>query len=325
MENQIGGRGTGILDLASLYVRSSNKDQKDEEESLRVEEMFQRLQDLPSDGSVDKDLRVLFWKNSVDLFGKLVARMVADMEVDTGLTLDPAAPHKLWLTASRTKDGVFRPKYQQVISPYLHEDFGTVPVNHRLQQEARAKALIQVGALAGITLFDKVLQTRNRGPSEPLLAWNLNSKTNDPCEVFNGELGYVVPHGIDEVKKQWQGKGFRLKRFSVQFSRKEHLAVGYGRELGSFNRSGRQVPINDEPPEENLELAYAISVHKSQGSEFDRVYFILPKQKWPAPRFLVHLIRETAFNIQIRIYEYHFVRRWILLRSQAALNSLGVA
>ena len=46
---------------------------------------------------------------------------------------------------------------------------------------------------------------------------------------------------------------------------------------------------------------------------------------WPAPRFLVHLIRETAFNIQIRIYEYHFVRRWILLRSQAALNSLGVA
>ena len=136
-----------------------------------------------------------------------------------------------------------------------------------------------MGSLAGITLFDKVLQTRNRGPSEPLLAWNLNSKTNDPCEVFNGELGYVVPHGIDEVKKQWQGKGFRLKRFSVQFSRKEHLAVGYGRELGSFNRSGRQVPINDEPPEENLELAYAISVHKSQGSEFDRVYFILPKQK----------------------------------------------
>lgn len=30
-------------------------------------------------------------------------------------------------------------------------------------------------------------------------------------------------------------------------------------------------------PQNNLELGYAISVHKSQGSEFDRVYFVLPK------------------------------------------------
>jgi hypothetical protein len=29
---------------------------KDEEEPLHAEEMFQRLQDLPSDGAVDKDL-----------------------------------------------------------------------------------------------------------------------------------------------------------------------------------------------------------------------------------------------------------------------------
>ena len=30
--------------------------------------------------------------------------------------------------------------------------------------------------------------------------------------------------------------------------------------------------------QENLELAYAISVHKSQGSEFDYVYIIIPKR-----------------------------------------------
>ena len=166
-----------------------------------------------------------------------------------------------------------------MISPYLHEDFGTVPVNLRLQQEARSGALGRVGSLAGITLFDKVMQNRNRGPSESLMAWNLTSKTTDRCEIFNGELGYVVPHELDTTKKQWQGTGFRLKRFSVQFSRKEHLAVGYGRDLGSYHRNGREFRIKDELPEDNLELAYAISVHKSQGSEFDRVYFILPKQK----------------------------------------------
>ncbi len=35
--------------------------------------------------------------------------------------------------------------------------------------------------------------------------------------------------------------------------------------------------MRNESVEENLELAYAVSIHKAQGSEFDRVYFIVPK------------------------------------------------
>ena len=34
----------------------------------------------------------------------------------------------------------------------------------------------------------------------------------------------------------------------------------------------------NEPIEENLELGYVISIHKAQGSEFNRVYLILPKR-----------------------------------------------
>ena len=158
-------------------------------------------------------------------------------------------------------------------------DPNQLPPIGRGKVEARAASLSRVGSIAGITLFDKVMQTRNRGSSEPLRAWNFQTKTNEPCEIFNGELGYVTPHGFDTTKNQWQWDAFRLKRFSVKFARKEHLAVGYGRELGFYEVNGRKKWISDEPPEENLELAYAISVHKSQGSEFDRVYFILPKQK----------------------------------------------
>ncbi len=43
--------------------------------------------------------------------------------------------------------------------------------------------------------------------------------------------------------------------------------------------NGRRRYLPDEDPEDNLELAYAISVHKAQGSEFDRVYFVVPKEK----------------------------------------------
>jgi hypothetical protein len=277
MENRIGGNGTGILDLAAIYIRPVSRDQKDEEASLRAEEMFQRLQDLPLDGVVDKDLRVMFWKGAGDLMDKLVARMIADMEEDTGQKLDPQAAYKLWQNAANNKEGGYRrPDYHQVISPYLHEDFGTEAINLRLQKEALGSSLNRVGTLAGITLFDKVIQIRNRGASDPLRAWNFQTKINEPCEVFNGELGFVMPHLFD---KNWQWKGFRLKRFNVIFSRKEHLAVGYGSKLGSYKQGGKDKWINEENPEDNLELAYAISVHKSQGSEFDHVYFILPKHK----------------------------------------------
>ncbi len=280
MENRLEGNGTGILDLASVFVRRGDKSVKDEEESMRAEEMFQRLQDLPADGAVDNDLRVLFWKDSNDLMEKLVARMIADMEEDTGTKRDQDAPHTLWITASRGKAKYPRPDYHQVISPYRNEEFGTEAINLCLQKEARGGGLARVGQLAGITLFDKVIQIRNRGASDPLYAYSHKEEGNVAANVFNGELGFVVPHGMDG--KKWtvpEKTHFRLKRFQVRFHRKEDLAYAYGDKLGSYEKNGRTWWIDEEKPEENLELAYAISVHKSQGSEFERVYFIVPKQK----------------------------------------------
>ena len=60
------------------------------------------------------------------------------------------------------------------------------------------------------------------------------------------------------------------------FSRKGDHWVGYGRDLG---KGPKGWPLRRENPEDNLELAYVISVHKAQGSGFERVYFVVPASK----------------------------------------------
>lgn len=56
---------------------------------------------------------------------------------------------------------------------------------------------------------------------------------------------------------------------------RQKLRYNYGREYGK-NDKGWNLP--EQKVQENLELAYAISVHKSQGSEFDYVYIVIPKR-----------------------------------------------
>ena len=61
-----------------------------------------------------------------------------------------------------------------------------------------------------------------------------------------------------------------IEHFNVQFKGKANYSVGYGTGLGKNDR-GWYIKEN---PIDNLELAYAISVHKSQGSEYPIVIFL---------------------------------------------------
>ena len=138
-------------------------------------------------------------------------------------------------------------------------------LNEAVQDRVAAGVMHRYGLLDGITLYDKVIQYRNRPQSNPIWAYNFNARRAERVEVFNGEIGFVQKHNFDKKP------GRRLKRFQVKFERKDHLAVGYGSELsanGGF-----------ESVEDNLELAYAISVHKAQGSEFNHSYVVVPRSK----------------------------------------------
>ncbi|HIR56474.1 MAG TPA: ATP-dependent RecD-like DNA helicase [Candidatus Gallacutalibacter pullicola] len=138
----------------------------------------------------------------------------------------------------------------QVLSPGRKGDLGTMELNKRLQDAVNPPSAAKQEITIGASLFregDKVMQTKNNYN----LPWTrLDGTTGEG--VFNGDVGILV-----EVDK-------RAGALTVQIDDK---LVVYGRESA-----------------EELELAYAMTVHKSQGNEFLAV--VIPM--YPGPRQLYY-------------------------------------
>lgn len=239
LENKATGKGTGIIDLASLYIKENIKYEETRGTKVEVEDLLKEIQESGED--VKKDLRIITWKDTEELEEKLIAAIKKDME----------------------EDGSKDPMKYQVISPYRGELFGTENLNIILQKELNGYNIDRKGNLSGITVFDKVIQYINRSGKKAYYSYNMSTRQKERIEVFNGEMGRVRIHNFDleEYKKY---KNYRIKRFQTVFERKTDNFI-------DFN--------SDKEVENNLELGYAISVHKAQGSEFERTYFVLPKKK----------------------------------------------
>lgn len=95
-----------------------------------------------------------------------------------------------------------------------------------------------------IWMGDKVIQVKNEKRS------GYKDKTEVELQLSNGQIGYVV----NFIK----GYG------NATFSGLEGYTIGYN--SSDFKEDGTK-----------LELAYAITVHKSQGSDFKLVFFVIPK------------------------------------------------
>ncbi len=100
-----------------------------------------------------------------------------------------------------------------------------------------------------IVYGDKVINIRNHR------RWNVWPKDDALQYVANGEIGVVV----GEFNKT------KPKRLEVEFSSQPSFRYRYA--AGDFN----------DESEPLLELAYALTVHKVQGSEFKATFLILPE------------------------------------------------
>lgn len=145
----------------------------------------------------------------------------------------------------------------QVMAPMKKGDLGVYALNRMLQEALnppeRGKSELHRGEVV-FRLGDKVMQIKNDYDIE----WTLSGK--DGKGVFNGDIGYIC--GVDRENSE--------------------LAVEFD--------DGRRATYDSGMLDE-LEIAYCMSVHKSQGSEFEAV--VLPLLSGP-PMLMTRNLLYTA-------------------------------
>ena len=265
--NKIEGNGNAIMTLSELFVVDDEDKSEGGLDAATRADQEHLIERIHAGGTVDRDLDVIFWDEPEHLASILIEAVESRMDGEA----EDRKPYEIWRDAL---DG--DPTAFQILTPHRGELHGVEAINEACQTRKAELVMSRVGCVDGITLFDKVIQTRNRPQSNPIWAYKATSREKLKVEVYNGEIGVVQAFGFDNGiwKTLKTGYGPRLKRFAVEFTRKPGITVGYGKDVPHGGRYSRS-----ENVEENLELAYAVSIHKAQGSEFKHTFVIIPASK----------------------------------------------
>ncbi len=201
-----------------------------------------KIFDKIESGNLSNDLMVYTWTDETQLRTSLNDVLKKELKADDN-TLSSALLRRLGLddidAAYRKPELVER---FQVLTPVIHPMWGAFELNNMFQEwvgNGKAQYSTEMST-EYICYADKVIQLANT---------TKKSNKGDKKQLSNGQIGFV--------------KFANGKEASVVFS-------GYPECFFKYNS------IKGDR-ESELELAYAITIHKSQGSDFDTVLVVLPK------------------------------------------------
>jgi exodeoxyribonuclease V alpha subunit len=242
--------------LGHLRERARAKDVQSE--ALQLSDLFTSEPPNASDddilvrastGALERDLEVHFWTDAGELEQVLFARL--------GGFLDAGDGEKEYEAFNRSlRDGDQpAPDRWQILSPVRGEGVGTEQLNRLIQFRFHGGLLRRRGArplgAQQIVYLDKIMQIRNA---------RRRDVDGNMCYVANGDVGLVVD----------------------TWAKTRTLKVAFAGQEAEIRYSGKA------DVEDNLELAYATTVHKAQGSDFDTVFLVVPRDARKLSRELLY-------------------------------------
>jgi hypothetical protein len=269
--------------------------------SPNADEIWDQLQR----GNAGERVEFVHWTRPEELQGLLVDRLVHHLELESGEDENGFEQSlggglfrdRVYFRRGELGDGAER---WQILSPVRAREHGVESINRSIQERFRKRAREMsrdhiettregrtyntrrtpkpVGR-QGILYGDKVINVINKKRDS---VW-----PNDGIEyVANGEVGLVTG--------EYKGQKWNLRRLP------KHLKVEFSTQP-TFAYDFKNWEFKDEGTDP-LELAYAVTVHKSQGSEFGITFVILPD---PCPLLTRELLYTALTRHRERLIVFH--------------------
>jgi hypothetical protein len=277
--------------FAELTIR--RRQAGEEREDLQLAEWFSGAPIAPGEDDVfdkvigtgkSKHVRFVPWETADELRTALIDTLVGELAlsgpddiVEFDATLGGVAWNDIRFFNPRRDDtpagrgAAEISEGWQILSPVRAGAHG-VPDLNRLIHETFRRTMIESSSERGhqtpkpkgpekIVYGDKVINLINTDPGHPRYRHRRVYPAKDKPYIANGEIGVTVGFF-------WRGRAANTKRY------RENLEVEFSSQPGfKYTYTERDFGEEGNPV---LELAYALTVHKSQGSEFGTVILVLP-------------------------------------------------
>lgn len=246
-----------------------------------ADEIFNKM----ANGTLSGDLRVMTWTDESDLENRLKEALCTELECSDD-NLSEVLQNRLGIDSIKSlAANPDKVESVQVLTPVLNPIWGSLHLNECVQQwiKTQDREFIQFSTQK-IYPKDKIMQLKNeKAESYP---------SHQKHQLSNGQIGFV----------QSIHKGFA-----------NLVYAGIPNE--SFGKKG----VAGEDSETPIELAYSITIHKSQGSDFDTVVLVLPKSGRILTRELIYTALTRAKKKLILLIQDNVQWLWEKTKPQASI------